>query len=196
MRKKTNFFKENYLKSWKYLKETKSFIWIIVILFFVSALIGFFVPIPDGLQKTILDYLGQILERTQGMSQMELIWFILFNNLQSGFFGMIFGFLLGFFPVIITLVNGYVLGYVSSVTVSSAGTSSLLNLLPHGVFELPAIFISLGLGLKFGTFIFRKNKGESFRDFLINSVRVFVFIVIPLLIIAAIIEGGLIFLIK
>lgn len=195
-RKKINFFKENYSESWKYLRETKVFIWIIVVLFFISVLVGFFVPISDGLQKTILDYLRQIIEKTQGMSPFELISFIFLNNLQSGFLGMIFGFLVGFFPVAVTIANGYVLGYVSSLVVSSEGIASLLNLLPHGIFELPAIFISLGMGLKFGTFIFHKNKGKSFGEFFINSLRVFVFVVVPLLIIAAIIEGALIFLIK
>jgi stage II sporulation protein M len=196
IRKKTNFFKENYSQSWKYLKEAKAFIWIIIILFFVFALIGFFVPISDELQKTIFDYISKIFERAQGMSPLQLIFFIFLNNVQSGFLGMVFGMFIGLFPVIVTLANGYVLGYVSSLSVSSGGAVSLLSLLPHGIFELPAIFISLGMGLKFGTFLFYKNKGKSFREFFINSLRVFVFVVLPLLIIAAIIEGGLIFLIK
>jgi len=51
----------------------------------------------------------------------------------------------------------------------------------------------LGMGLKFGTFFFQKNKMDSFKEYLLNSLRVFVFIVIPLLLIAAFIEGTLIF---
>jgi len=66
------------------------------------------------------------------------------------------------------------------------------RLVPHGIFELPAIFISLGIGLKFGTFIFQKNKSESFRRYLWNSLQLFVLIIMPLLIAAAIIEGALI----
>jgi uncharacterized membrane protein SpoIIM required for sporulation len=52
------------------------------------------------------------------------------------------------------------------------------------------------MGIKFGTFIFQKKKMESFEKFFINSLRVFIFVVLPLLFIAAIIEGGLIFLLK
>ncbi len=184
MKQRGNFFKRNYSESWNYLKKSKNFIWVILILFLISALLGFFVHIM------------QILEKTQGMSPFELICFIFFNNVQTGFLGVIFGFLIGVFPLLLTFVNGYVLGYVSSLTSSSQGVASLFNLLPHGIFELPAIFISLGLGLKFGTFLFEKDKEKSFREFFVNSLRVFVFIVLPLLIIAAIIEGGLIFLIK
>lgn len=192
--KKTNFFKENYYKSWKFLKETEIFIWIIVLLFFISILIGFLIPISENLHNIILDYIKQILEKTSNMSLLELIAFIFFNNLKSAFLGMIFGIFIGIFPVIVTLANGYLLGYISSLAVKEGGAISLLSLLPHGIFELPAIFISLGLGLKLGTVFFQKKLDKSFKEFFINSIRIFVFIVLPLLIIAAIIEGSLIFL--
>ena len=91
------------------------------------------------------------------------------------------------------ILNGYLVGFVASMAVGSGGVIVLWRILPHGIFELPAVFISLGLGLKFGTFIFQKKILESFRRFLWNSLRVFLLIVLPLLIIAAIIEGCLIF---
>ena len=72
----------------------------------------------------------------------------------------------------------------------------LLRLLPHGIFEIPALILSLGLGLKLGFFIFTKNKKKYLKDNLINSLRVFVYIILPLLIIAAIIEASLMVLMK
>ncbi len=124
------------------------------------------------------------------MSQGELIKFIFLNNLQSSFYGMIFGVLLGIFPMIAAIANGYLLGFVASISVENGGFLVLWRLLPHGIFELPAVFISLGLGLKFGMFIFQKRKLESFREYFFNSLRVFFLIIIPLLIIAGIIEGS------
>lgn len=108
--------------------------------------------------------------------------------------GIILGGLFGVLPVLFSLYNGYILGFVGKLSVSAEGASSLLWLLPHGIFELPAVFISLGLGLKLGTFIFHKNKAEIFKEYIIKSLKVFILIVIPLLIIAGIIEGSLIFL--
>lgn len=70
--------------------------------------------------------------------------------MESSFLGVILGLVLGIFPIIFAIVNGYVLGFVASITVESEGLFVLWRLLPHGIFELPAIFISLGLGLKFG----------------------------------------------
>ena len=144
----------------------------------------------------ILEYIKQILEQTKDMSMLQLISFIFLNNLQASFIGLIFGLFFGFFPVFFAVFNGYLLGVVASLTVSQEGFSSLLNLFPHGIFELPAVFISLGLGLNLGAFIFQKDKKEFFKKNVSNSIRVFFFVVIPLLLIAAIIEGSLIFLMK
>jgi len=194
-KKRDNFFKTNYLQSWNYIKESKKFIFGIAILFFIFVIVGFLYQ-PAEVVERILKYIEDILARTDGMSSLELILFIFLNNIQGGFFGMIFGIILGIFPIFATFANGYIVGYVSSSVVSSSGIGSLVNLLPHGIFELPAIFISFGMGLKLGTFIFYKSKAKHFREFFVNSLRVFVFIVLPLLVIAAIIEGSLIFLLK
>ena len=78
--------------------------------------------------------------------------------------------------------------------VSLEGILTLWKLFPHGIFEIPAVIISLGLGLRLGiTLMFKtkKFKKESF-----SSLLVFLLVVTPLLIIAAIIEGFLVFFIK
>ncbi len=185
---------EEYKKSWNFLKESKNFIYSIIGVFFVFSLIGFFITPPTEVSEQILKFIEELLQKTQGMGNLELISFIFLNNVQSSFFGMIFGIFLGIFPLIAAIANGYLLGFVSSLVVNSEGVFVLWRLFPHGIFELPAIFISLGLGLKIGTFIFQKKKIESLKKYFLNSLKVFLFIVLPLLIIAAIIEGTLIFL--
>jgi len=194
-KKRENFFRENYSKSWGYIKESRNFIWSIVALFFISVIVGFLYQ-PQIVIDAILSYIKDILAKTEGMSSLRMIGFIFINNIQSGFFGIVLGILLGLFPVLATFANGYIVGYVSSSAISSSGAISLLSLIPHGIFELPAIFISFGMGLKFGTFIFYKDKIKHFNKFFINSLRVFVFVVLPFLIIAAIIEGCLISFLK
>ena len=193
-KKRKSFLKEQYSKSWNYLKSSKIFIFEIIILFFIFALIGFFVPAPDFLSQKIIEFLKTIINETQGMSAFELVLFLFDNNLQASFFGMILGILLGFYPIIAAVANGYLVGFVGALSVGEGGLAVLWKLFPHGIFELPAVFISLGLGVKIGTFIFQNKKIESFKDYFWNSLRVFLFIVIPLLIAAAIIEGSLIIL--
>jgi stage II sporulation protein M len=164
------------------------------LIFFGFALIGFFIPVPDYLTQEIIKMLQEIVKRTEGMSQFNLITFILFNNLQSSFLGLVLGVFIGVFPVIFAAFNGYVLGFVALLSVDAGGAGVLWKLLPHGIFELPAVFISLGLGLRAGTLLFHHARLKSFRYYFNEFARTFIFVVIPLLIIAAIIEGSLIFL--
>lgn len=187
-------FKREYKESWDYLKESKIFIHIIIGVFFLFALIGFFVPAPEIFSEKILEFIKNLLEQTEGMSHFEITQFIFLNNFKSSFFGLVFGMLLGIFPVLGAVANGYVLGFVGEKVVEIEGIFVLFKLFPHGIFELPAVFISLGLGLKLGTFIFKKKRFEYLKKNFWNSLKVFLYIVLPLLIIAAIIEGTLIFL--
>jgi len=193
---KKNFLKENFTQSLDFIKESKKFIYTIVGLFLVASLIGFFVTLPEIISEQILELIRELLEKTEGMSRSELIGFIFLNNIQSSFIGIIFGIFFGILPIISTIANGFILGFVASLSVSVEGFSILWRLFPHGIFELPAIFISFGLGLKMGTFVFQEKKIESLKNYLYNSLRVFIFIIVPLLIIAAIIEGSLVFLLN
>lgn len=243
VRRNESFFARNYRDSWNYLKESKMFIFYIIGLFLLFTLIGYFVSPPVVLEQALENLILELIEKTQGMNQQEIIVFIFLNNVQSAFLGMIFGILLGIFSVFTTIFNGYLIGFVSQKVVEVESPLILLKLFPHGIFELPAIFISLGLGLRLGDkfvekifrvksfalrvllilllsilgilvlvplYLFNQTIAEfvlvilvlltlvfffinkSLRLAFYNSLKVFLFIVVPLLIIAAIIEGSLI----
>ena len=69
----------------------------------------------------------------------------------------------------------------------------MLNLIPHGIFELPAILFSIGIGTKIGAdLINSNNKKRILKKNCIESLRFFVFVIFPLILIAGIIEGFLI----
>lgn len=191
LREKRMNIKKEYKKSWIFIKECKVHIIAVVILFFVSVIIGFLFPVffVDFIKKFIEEISG----RTVGMNYVQLFLFILQNNLFASVIGMISGILIGVIPLFYAWLNGYVLGFVMNKTVAAQGASVLLNLLPHGVFEMPALFLSLALGLKIGWFVFGKgDRKKNFYYILKNAAMTFILIVIPLLIIAAIIEAGLI----
>ncbi len=239
--------KQEYKKSWKYLKETKNYLWIIAGIFLIMALVGFFIPAPEFISESIMKLINEIIGRTKDMTSPELIAFIISNNVQTSFLGMIFGFVLGIFPIITTIINGYILGFVSALAMNLEGGVHLLRLIPHGIFELPAIIISLGLGLKLGDkFIEERIKvkkkilrisvislstivsllsvyllylksiallgvilflvlvlvfilifsNKVLKLEIIKAIRVFLLIILPLLLIAGIIEGLLIFLLN
>ena len=125
--KKKFSLKEEYKKSWKYIKEIRKFIYSIIGIFILFSLIGYFVPPPEYLSQQILAFLEELLNKTRGMSYTEITSYIFFNNLKSSFFGMIFGVLFGIFPIISTIMNGYVLGFVAEMSVEIQGILILLR---------------------------------------------------------------------
>ncbi len=195
---------DEYKKSYDFLRASKDFIYISIIVFFIFTVLGFFFEelinsvfkslFGANLHTIILQQIEELLLRTEGMSQTQLTGFIFVNNVQSSFFSIIFGIFFGAFPILSAIINGYFLGFVGILSVKIEGFWVLWRVLPHGIFELPAIFISFGLGLKFGTLFFTKQRKGFFLDFLKNSFRVFLLVIVPLLIVAALIEGALIFL--
>ncbi|HLC78004.1 MAG TPA: stage II sporulation protein M [Candidatus Nanoarchaeia archaeon] len=193
--------KKEYKKSIEYVKESKEFIYFAILLFAIFFALGlFFQDVINSASKNtfgvnidekILNLIEDLLKQTEGMGQKELIGFIFLNNVQSSLISMFVGIILGIVPFFSTLVNGYVLGFVAELSVKSGGITTLWRIFPHGLFELPAVFISLGLGFRLGTIFFRKDK-RKFLENLRESLKAFLLIVLPLLIVAAIIEGTLI----
>jgi stage II sporulation protein M len=195
-RKKRFSLLNEYREALNYIKESKKFIYVVIGIFFFFVLFAYFIPAPQFISDKIMVFIKDLLNQTKGMSQLTLIDFIIANNVKSTFVGILSGIVLGIFPIISAIANGYLLGFVAFLSVKTGGLLTLWKILPHGIFEMPAVFISLGLGVKMGTFMFQKKKLKSFIDYLIKSLKVFLLIIIPLLIIAGIIEGTLIILLK
>lgn len=186
--KKQSFLRENYSRCWKFFAESR---WCIVLslgVFFSFFLIGFTLPI--FFRAEIFEFMANLSKSIEGMNTLEIIGFILFNNIKASFFALLFGIGLGIFPLLAGVANGYLVGFVAREAAEVEGIFVLLRLLPHGIFELPAIFFSMGMGMKVGFSLLRRKK--NFKKNLKESLRFFVFVILPLLIVAGIIEGILI----
>ena len=186
--------KGSYKLCWDFLKENKNYLWFALVFFLGISLISFFLaPIfPEAAENWILKFIEDIMKQTEGMGFFRLFLFIIKNNISTAFFGMMFGIAFAIFPIFNLLLNGAVLGFVMNKSVGVAGLAVLLRLIPHGIFEIPALIISLGLGIRLGAFVFKKNKKKDLIYSLTNSLRIFLFIILPLLLIAGLIETWLI----
>lgn len=185
------------------MKKNKKYIYFSIWVFLFSFLISIILPTPSALNNVIIEMLKELVEQTENLNAAQMIIFIFKNNFLVSIMGLFLGIIFCFIPFIFAVSNGYVLGFVAKSLIEESGIGngifSLWRLLPHGIFELPAIFISLGLGLRLGASVFNslnKNNFKIFSDDFKKSLIVFLFVVIPLLIIAAIIEGVLIGLTK
>ncbi|MFA5857417.1 MAG: stage II sporulation protein M [Candidatus Pacearchaeota archaeon] len=188
-----SFFYDNFKSSLNTLKLTKKYFLFATILFFGSAFLG--IIFPNLFSDKINDLIKNLVLQTEGLGPFELTGFIISNNIKSAFIGLLFGIFFGLVPMFIAVINGYVLGYVIVKVASKTSIFIVWRLVPHGIFEIPAILISLGIGIKLGLFLFLyrgKDYGKEFLKWLVDSIRVFIFIVIPLLVIAGLIEGAFI----
>jgi len=188
--KKQNTLVDQYSKCWKFFKESRWHVIFALGLFCLTFLIGF--VYPYFFRVEIFNFIKDLMLMIEGKGASELVVFIFLNNIQASLMAMVLGIGIGIFPLVTTVINGYLLGFVSREAVSVGGLSVMWQLAPHGIFELPAVIFSIGIGLKIGGDMFSGEVGKKMKYNFIEGFRFFAFVVFPLLVTAAIIEGVLI----
>ncbi len=194
-----NLIYSNFKESWKYVLKNINYIYFAIFVFILFLVLALAFPVPFQLEQQIKLMIQKLVLKTESLNSLDLISFIFVNNLSVGIAAVLFGIFFCLIPIIIAASNGYVLGYVSKLIIGklglSAGIISLWRLLPHGIFELPAIFIGLGIGMKLGASLIQSLNKNSFKIFSENflmAIKIIIYVIIPLLVIAAFIEGILI----
>ncbi len=146
---------------------------------------------PDGFSH-LLEELEGLAAEIKSRDFIGTVLFIFLNNLKAASVAVVTGPLFGIIPVLQTVANGVIIGVVVQRAAETAGVlMTMLALLPHGIFEIPAMLISWGLGLWLGLWPFNKNNIK-FRTRVSMAARAWLRYVVPLLAAAALIEGALI----
>jgi stage II sporulation protein M len=184
------FFVVQYGKCWDFLKESQWHVVFALGVFALMFLVGFAYPV--FFRERIFRFLSELIMSLEGKSTFELVVFIFLNNLKAAFFGLVTGIVFGVLPFVIAVVNGYLVGFVGREAAMTEGLVVFWRLAPHGIFELPAILFSIGIGMKIGTGLLERNFEKRLKHNFVEGFRFFVFVVFPLLLIAGIIEGVLV----
>lgn len=166
------------------LSEAKGYIYFSILLFLAGALIGY--SSPERFEF-LLASLQAMAEQLRGRSAPVIIISILFQNASSAFLAVWLGVIFGIVPLLGAIANGILLGAVMAVV--GDGGAIVTGILPHGIFELPAVFIAWGLGIWRGIWPLQENRREAYRNRARKAYYAFFTVVLPLLIIAATIEG-------
>ena len=123
--------------------------------------------------------------------------FILANNLRvvlvSSMVGM---FTFGVIPTVVPLMNSALVAFVVTRAAAAAGndpfTLLAAGILPHGIFEVTAVWLASILALRLGAAIIARppkmTLGEGWLLALADYLKALVFVVVPLLILAAVVE--------
>jgi stage II sporulation protein M len=137
--------------------------------------------------------LGSFTELFARLSKPMLASAIFINNGVKTFLVILLGVLGGVLPVAFLLLNGYAIGWVLYLSIQSKGiVSSLLAVVPHGIFELPAVLLGASVGIFLGVTTLRRLFGKfetSLKGDLRRAVGVFFRLILPLLLLAAFIEA-------
>lgn len=102
------------------------------------------------------------------------------------------GFFFGLFPLFFVFINGYIVGLVIYVKGIEMGFGKvLLYILPHGVIEIPAILLANSYGVWLGKQFYGKLRGRSIsmKTSFLAVFRKYLRIVVPLLLLAAMVEA-------
>lgn len=127
-----------------------------------------------------------------GPFQASTAVFIFLKNALALAVSFVFSPFLLLAPLLALAVNGWVLAYVSVLVIKEESLGFLLaGLLPHGVFELPAIIIGEAAALSFGAAVIAGLFSKPKRSLIMVSMRQnarYMLIAFTLLLPAAIIE--------
>ena len=132
-----------------------SFRWWCVIatgLYLSGLILGLLLPVEsNGLLSGQVSALDELASIISPLPESSLFIFIFLKNLSVIVISFMLGPLLCLFPLATLVINGGVIGLVSSVISREVSVTFLLvGLLPHGVFELPALLIGEAACLSFG----------------------------------------------
>jgi stage II sporulation protein M len=167
----------HYRQIWSDLNEVRKYIFAAILIFAAGNVLAILIPrLGEGVISAFLEYFKTF----ENKNVLELVVAVFLRNAFSAFFAILFGFLFGLVPVFGAFFNGIAVGAMLHLN-----PLNFFKIIPHGLFELPAIFIAWGLGIWCAGGLFH-SPPISFR--VKRSLNIYLSIIVPLLIIAAIVE--------
>ena len=178
--------------------DFQSTLWMCSVAFGILVVIGLVIGFvkPSFAQDYVELFIQQVEDMGIQLEDGSINASMLFsNNVQAAFAAVIYGFIPFFkLPVLALGTNAIMLGAFAAYYLHN-GISLVLylaSLIPHGIFEIPAIIYAIALGIylceQVNTRLRTKKKGLV-RNAWFDISRVLVFRVIPLLLIASLVEA-------
>lgn len=182
----SNTVKDYFSDVTRTISEAKYFILLAVIIYCCGLMVG--LAFPDSFpffEEIVRSLIDQFADR----NATDFIFRIFVHNLVATYFTMCLVVLFGIIPLCAAAFNGLITGWVIAKISGMSVSEAAILLLPHGVFELPAMMLGWGFGIWRG-FGYRFSDSQSTAmERWKKATKVFVVVILPLLSVAAIIEG-------
>ena len=179
----------------RYVHSIRFYLLFVSILFIGAIVLGY-VGFLSDIFSVQMEGIQELSENIKDFTQSHPSWliFLVFfiviflNNAFTCFLDILLGPLLGIFPMFSAVINGGLLGWFAQ----EEGLIVFLAIVPHGIFEIPAFLLCAAIGLKLGREVFKRKGERHLKKEFNDSLWVFLHLVLPLLLIAALIESALI----
>jgi stage II sporulation protein M len=170
----------------------KSWIFIAICLLGIGMALG--LAMPTDIPSLIAEDLVVLRELSTILIpfQISTAIFIFLKNVSALLLSFIFSPILGLLPILALIVNGWLLSFISVVVLQEESVAFLLaGLLPHGIFEIPALIMGEAAALSSGTLIIAAIISKTRRNLLLPELKQnlrYLMLACTLLLPAAIIE--------
>ncbi|BAI60264.1 conserved hypothetical protein [Methanocella paludicola SANAE] len=176
----------------RYVWDLRLYILAAIAVFTVFYILGYAaaVSIPE-VRDTIMSSVSEEVSPLKELSPLSLMLGIFVNNAVKCLLVIVLGMAFGIVPAFFMMANGLILGIVIGVTMSRTSLLYVLaGTLPHGVIELPMVFISAAIGLKLGVLALKAlfGKKEGLLDKVKEALLIYFIWIFPLLFLAAFLE--------
>ncbi|MBA7537586.1 hypothetical protein ES705_29855 [subsurface metagenome] len=177
----------------EYLYSLRFYILFVSILFIGSIIFGY-VGFFGGTFSRPMGRFQQLSEVVEDFTQLYPLWIIflvafvliILNNVLTCFLNIVLGPLLAIAPVASMVFNGGLIGCLAQ----KRGLIIFIGIIPHGIFEIPALLLSGAIGLRIGREVLKNRAERNLKSVLNKGLRVFLVLILPLLLIAAVIESS------
>jgi len=172
--------------------EIRAYTAVAAAIFLFAFLSGYFGALgsPERSRMVVESFFDN-LDFVRNLSPFSVFVFIFLNNALKAAFVILFGFFFAIVPLVFIYTNGEIIGLVVGVfQQENSLLMIILGLLPHGILEVPAVVMATGYGIWLGArFYARIRNKEPFREYFYFALGVFFRIILPMLLLAAIIES-------
>lgn len=163
-----------------------------LIMFIFSTIIGFY--LGDSVDPSVFEGILSNIPDPSETDFLGLLSAIVINNITASLVFIVSGLVIAVPPLLFMAFNGFFVGWIAYSASKELGLLLVaLTILPHGIIEIPTITFSAAMGMGLGyQLIHQLRKRGSLKHYIVDSANMFIRRIIPLLIIAAIIETILI----
>ncbi len=151
----------------------KRWLLVAIFLFGIGLVLGLATPASiSGLLDEDVAAVEELAEFLAPLPQSTILVIILIKNVSAVLLSFALSPIFCLVPVLALTMNGWIIGLVSTIVIQEESLGFLLaGLLPHGIFELPALIMAEAVALSFGTAVILALFKKERRNLLLPNLK-------------------------